>query len=100
MMTRNAYCAIGLFLAVAFAHLTANAADTYPRQPGIRILRYTFDVTLGDASDELVIKDTVDLQFVASGVTGVNLDLCNLIKQPQPADRLNPCLVPPPRAAR
>ena len=99
-MTRNAYLAIGLILAVAFAHLPANAADSYPRQPGIRILRYTFDVTLGDASDELVIKDTVDLQFVANGVTGVNLDLCNLIKQPLPPDRLNPCLVPPPRAAR
>src|SRR6516162_4426872 len=75
-------------------------ADTYPRQPGIKILQYTFDVTLGDASDELVVKDTIALEFLAAGVRGLDLDLCNLIKQPPPADRLNPCLVPAPRPPR
>jgi aminopeptidase N len=73
-------------------------ADTYPRQPGIRILRYTFDVRINDSSDELVVKDTVDLQFLASGVSGIDLDLCKLITQPPAADRLNPCLQPAPRA--
>jgi len=34
-------------------------ADMYPRQPGIKILKYSFDVTLGDASDELVVNETV-----------------------------------------
>src|SRR5215475_10387088 len=47
--------AFGLFSPRAYG-------DTYPRQPGIKILRYTFDVTLGDASDELVVKDSIDLE--------------------------------------
>ncbi len=75
-------------------------ADTYPRQPGIKVLDYAFDVTLGDTSNQLVVKDTIDLQFLVSGVRSVNLDLCNLIRESQPGDRLNPCLIPQPRAGR
>jgi aminopeptidase N len=72
----------------------AALADTYPRQPGIKILNYSFDVTVSDTSDELSVKATVTVQFLADGVRGVDLDLCKLIRQPQPPDRLNPCLVP------
>jgi aminopeptidase N len=75
-------------------------ADTYPRQPGIKILRYAFDVTLGDSSDELIVKDSIDLEFLAAGVRGIDLDLCKLITRPPEADRFNPCLLPPPRAGR
>jgi aminopeptidase N len=88
-----------VILALAQSPLSARA-DTYPRQPGIKILQYTFDVTLGDASDELVVKDTIALEFLAAGVRGLDLDLCNLIKRPQPADRLNPCLAAAPRPPR
>src|SRR6202012_203289 len=72
-------------------------ADMYPRQPGIRILHYSFDVTVGDASDEMSVKDTIDLQVLSAGVTGIDLDLCSLITQPQPEDRLNSCLLSAPR---
>jgi aminopeptidase N len=88
-----------LLVTLGLASLHAYA-DTYPRQPGIRILWYTFDVALGDTSDELVIKDTIELQFLAAGVAGMDLDLCQLITQPKEADRLNPCLQPVPRGAR
>ena len=70
-------------LAVA-AFLTPRlAADTYPRQPGIRITGYTFDITLSDASDEFVVADTVDVQFVAAGVTTIELDLCKFSEKPR-----------------
>jgi aminopeptidase N len=76
------------------------AADTYPRQPGIAVQKYSFDVTLSDASDELSVNDTIDVRFIADGIRGIDLDLCNLISQPHPADPLNPCLTPQPRPLR
>jgi aminopeptidase N len=69
----------------------------YPRQPGIKILQYTFDVTVGDATYEMTIKDTIDLQFLSDGIEGIDLDLCNLIGQPQAPNRLNACLQSVPR---
>lgn len=75
-------------------------ADMYPRQPRIKILKYSFDVTLGDQSDELTVADTIDIQFLADSVRSLDLDLCQLITQPHSADRLNPCLEPQPRPSR
>ena len=96
--------AIRSCLIVAAIYLVCSSlpvyADTYPRQPGIQILRYTFDVTLGDASDELTVKDTVELKFLVAGVGGIDLDLCSRITSAPVADRFNPCLVPTPRAPR
>ena len=74
------------------------AGDTYPRQTGFRVANYSFTVSLSDASDELVITDRVDLVFTAAGVTGIDLDLCQLRTVAEPANASNPCLVPPPRA--
>jgi aminopeptidase N len=75
-------------------------ADMYPRQPGIKISKYLFDVTLGDESDELTVKDTIDLQLLADSVRGLELDLCQLVVTAHAPDHLNPCLVPQPRAPR
>ena len=87
------------FLLLAFTNVPA-VADMFPRQPGIKILHYNFDVALGDASNELTVKDTVDVQFLAAGVRGIDLNLCSLVREPQPADRLNSCLQPAPRPGR
>ncbi len=70
------------------------AADMYPRQPGIQVQKYSFDVTLGDTSDELSVSDAIDVRFTADGIRAIDLDLCNLVSQPRPADRLDPCLAP------
>lgn len=91
---RSIFTAVVLFLLAA----PCIKADMYPRQPGIKILHYTFDVTVSDATDEMVIKDTIDLQVLSDGIDSIDLDLCNLISQPQAPDRLNPCLQPAPRA--
>jgi aminopeptidase N len=81
-----------------FTALGVVRADTYPRQPGIKVDRYTFDYTLTDASNELVVKEGVDVTFTASGVKAVELDLCKFSAQPRPAQMANgfadPCAEP------
>jgi len=47
---------------VGRGHSTARG-DTYPRQAGVTITRYAFDVTLSDASSEIVVRETVDVHF-------------------------------------
>ena len=78
--------------------LTAVGADTYPRQPGIKILNYAFDYTLTDASNEMAVKEDVDVQFVAAGVRTIELDLCKFSAQPRPPQMANgfadPCAEP------
>jgi aminopeptidase N len=73
-------------------------ADTYPRQPGIRITNYTFDYTLSDQSNNLVVKQGVDLTFVQAGVNTVELDLCKFGAEPRPSRMTNgfadPCAEP------
>ncbi len=96
----RSFAAAATALLVLGAGAVRVGADTYPRQPGIRILAYSFDITLSDTSDEVIVKDTIDVQFLADGVRAIDLDLCKLITQPQAFDRLNPCLQPPPRGAR
>jgi aminopeptidase N len=58
-------------------------ADTYPRQPGIRIANYTFDISLNDGNNEFVVQETVDVLFVAANVANVELDLCNFTAAPR-----------------
>jgi aminopeptidase N len=85
-------------LALTAAATSRLTADTYPRQPGIKITGYTFDITLGDASDNFVVADTVDVQFVAAGVTTIELDLCKFSEKPRSATMANgfadPCAEP------
>jgi aminopeptidase N len=81
--------------------LTARA-DTYPRQAGIKVTNYTFDITLNDGNDEFIVQDTVDVQFLAPGVTAIGLDLCEFraqVRSPQMANGFpDPCAEPSARA--
>ncbi len=86
----------GAFVSLLLA-VPCMKADMYPRQPGIKILHYTFDVSVSDSTDEMNIKDTIDLQLLNDGVQSIDLDLCNLVTQPQAPDRLNSCLQSVPR---
>src|SRR5579862_1852233 len=67
-----------LALAIAAVGAPRIAADTYPRQSGFAITHYAFDVTLTDASSEIAMTEVVDVRFTASGVTGIDLDLCDV----------------------
>lgn len=83
---------------VALSTRAVVSADTYPRQAGIKINAYTFDYTLTDASNELVVKENVDVTFVAAGVRTIELDLCKFSAAPRPAQMANgfadPCAEP------
>jgi len=89
---------VALSLALALAATPRPSADTYSRQPGIRIAGYTFDITLSDATDEFRVVETVDVEFVAAGVAAIELDLCNFSaapRSPRKADGLaDPCAEP------
>jgi len=92
--------ALGVLLVALTAFGARAAADQFPRQPGIKILRYSFDVSLGDASDSLTVKDFIDLQIQPQGANELTLNLCKLITAPAAPDRENPCLKIAPRAPR
>ena len=99
LIQRRARLAIALlmFTLVAVAAPSLRA-DVYPRQAGIKILHYAFDITLNDANDEFVVIDTVEMQFVNAGVTTVELDLYKFSAQPRNATMANgfadPCAEP------
>src|SRR5258706_4445069 len=97
MTNRGVGCWIGIAIIVAATPAPA-MADTYPRQPGIKIAGYTFAFTLNDANDEFVVSETVEVRFLAAGVTRVDLDLCKFSAQarsPQSADQpRDPCAEP------
>src|SRR5262249_39464472 len=68
-------------------------ADTYPRQPGIKIAHYTFDVILSDSTDEITMKETVDVDLLNAGITGIDLDLCGPhARGAAPAKPGDPCV--------
>ena len=52
-------------------------ADTYPRQPGIDAIHYTFRLTLRDDTDEIEGESSVDLRFLQDGVKEFTLDLAS-----------------------
>jgi hypothetical protein len=67
-------------------------ADAYPRQPGLSITHYAFDVTLTDASSEITVTEVVDLRFTTSGVTSLDLDLCDVDAARTPSAVVDPCV--------
>ncbi len=52
--------------------------DTYPRQPGIDAMHYSFGITLSDETDEIRAESVADLRFVKDGVTSLFLDLTSV----------------------
>ena len=60
-------------------------ADTYPRQPGIDVLHYTFRLTLADNSDAIEGEAAVGFRVLEGGVSEIALDLVH--PSPTPAGR-------------
>ena len=63
------------FLLAGFFCAILLAADTYPRQPGIDALHYTFKLTLSDDTDEISGEASVEFRFLKDDVATVALDL-------------------------
>lgn len=81
-----------MLVALAAAGAPRLAADTYPRQAGVSITRYAFDVTLTDTSSEITVTEVVDLRFTANGVASVELDLCGVNPARTPGAIVDPCV--------
>ena len=103
-----------LVVALSTAYFAEALADTYPRQPAIDAIHYTFRLTLTDASDEIEGDATADIAFLQGNTTGFTLDLASasngkgmtvseVLSQGAPvrfshsADRLQIDIAPPPQ---
>src|SRR5579862_4943365 len=62
-------------LIIVFLAALSAFADTYPRQPDIDAIHYTFRLTLNDATDEIAGEATADIRFLRDGVSEFSLDL-------------------------
>jgi len=51
------------------------SADTYPRQPGVDVDHYAFDLTLSDATDAIQGEATVRVHVLEDGLSTLILDL-------------------------
>ena len=61
---------------------TATSADTYPRQRGVDAIHYIFNLTISDASNELVAESTVTVRFTAAGIQELTPDLTTATASP------------------
>lgn len=50
-------------------------ADNYPKNAGIDILNYTFNLTLSDESDNIRMVEVIDILFKTEGINKIRLDL-------------------------
>src|SRR5262245_41190219 len=60
-----------------FAASGSMRADTYPRQPDVDAVHYTFTLELGDQSPEIAGAGAIEMRFVKDGVTSFELDLAS-----------------------
>ena len=67
--------AMALWIMLAASVVSANASDTYPKNPNIDVNEYVFRLTLSDDTDSIVGLTTVDLRLRAAGLTALELDL-------------------------
>lgn len=54
-------------------------ADTYPRNPAIDIVHYTFALELSDATDRIVGDANIEVRFQVDGETTISLDLIGIV---------------------
>ncbi len=62
-------------LGLCVTSVVSAMADTYPRQPGVDIVDYSFRLTLTDDSDVIEGETVVTLRVVKDGVSTFTLDL-------------------------
>lgn len=73
-------------------------ADHYPRQPGLQVKGYEFDLTLRDDTDEISVRETVEVIFTVKGIRSIDLDLCT--RAAALPDLHDPCHPPTPLQAK
>ncbi|MEQ8364944.1 MAG: M1 family aminopeptidase [Cyclobacteriaceae bacterium] len=75
-MMKHLYIALIVLISANYSF-----ADTYPKNPNIDIINYTFRIQLSDASDAIVSEATIDVRYLAAGVQSLRLDLVSASKE-------------------
>jgi aminopeptidase N len=77
MMTRCLNFLLALLLAQSASaqSFSREYKDSYPKNPGLDILNYAFELTLSDQSDSVSGRATIDARFLSAGQTELRLDL-------------------------
>lgn len=78
-MTRPLSSLIVLFLAqtVSAQPFSRDYKDSYPKNPGVDIVNYAFELKLSDQSDSISGRATIDARFLTAGQDQLRLDLVN-----------------------
>ena len=71
---------IGIFVAIGTPIFGKAFFDTYPKNPNIDVINYVFKIELSDETDEITGEATIDVRFIADGITELRLDLINASK--------------------
>lgn len=50
-------------------------SDNYPKNPNIDAINYTFRINVSDNTDEIRCEETIDIRYLAEGITTLRLDL-------------------------
>jgi aminopeptidase N len=77
----NKIIVIGLFLTIGLPVSASAFFDLYPKNPNIDVINYVFKLNLSDSTDEIIGEATVDVRFVAVGISEFRLDLTNATKE-------------------
>lgn len=64
-----------VFLLPIYTLLAFPFSDNYPKNPNIDAINYTFRIKVSDTSDEIRCEETIDIRYLAAGVTSLRLDL-------------------------
>ncbi len=72
--------ALAFFLSIGMPTSAEAFRDLYPKNPKIDVINYVFKLDLSDSTDEILGEATVDVRFLAAGVSELRLDLVNASK--------------------
>lgn len=81
MKLLNRILIIILFLIIGMPISAEAFRDLYPKNPNIDVINYVFKLELSDTTDEIIGEATVDVRFLADGISELRLDLVNASKE-------------------
>ncbi len=64
-----------IFVLPFYISLAFTPSDKYPKNPNIDAINYTFRIEISDKTDEINCEETIDVRYLADGVTTLRLDL-------------------------
>ncbi len=72
---------VSLFLIIGMPISAEAFRDLYPKNPNIDVINYVFKLELSDTTDEIIGEATIDVRFLADGISELRLDLTNATQE-------------------